>query len=166
MEELVTQELSCTQCQSLIKEEQKFCSGCGFPQRGTAGEKAKFHAEQSMARGKSREAPKLIKQARNTLFFVAGITFLYGIIIFFAQDDTATFIAAAIMTIIYLILGFWSQQKPLIALVLGLLLYLTNIVLSAIIEPETIHKGIIIKVIVIVFLIKGINSALHLRKAN
>jgi hypothetical protein len=166
MEELVSQELACTQCQALIKEEQKFCPGCGFPQRGTAGDKAKYHAEQSMARGKSREAPKLIKQARNTLFFVAGLTFLYGIIIFFAQDDTATLIAAAIMTGIYLLLGFWSQQKPLIALVLGLFLYLTNIVLSAIIEPETIYQGIIVKIIVIAFLAKGINSALHLRKAK
>ena len=166
MEEAVSQELSCTHCQTIIKEEQKFCPGCGFPQRGTAGEKSKFHAEQSLTRGKSREAPKLIRQARNTLFFVAGITFIYGIIIFFAQDDTATLIAAGIMTGIYLILGFWSQQKPLIALVLGFLLYLTNIVLSAALEPTTIYKGMIIKIIVIVFLVKGINSAMHLRKAN
>lgn len=166
MEVSIPEELSCTHCETLIQKNQKYCPGCGYPQRGTAGEKSKFHADRILKNSKAKEAPKLIRQARNTLFVIAGITLLSGLFMFYFQDDIATLIAAVIMTAIYVILGFWSQQKPLIALVCALLLYLTNIVLSAVIEPETIYKGIIIKIIIIVFLAKGINSALHLRKMN
>jgi len=166
MEEVTIPEKVCSHCNASLEENQKFCTSCGYPEDGTEKEKAVFHADRVMAHSKSKEAPKLIRKARNTLFFIAGITFLYGVVIFFIQDDPATLIAAALMAVIYLILGFWSQQKPLVALVLALLLYVTNIVLSLILDPETIFNGIILKVIIIVFLAKGINSALHLRKSK
>jgi len=166
MEEAIIPEKICSHCSASLELNQKFCTGCGYPEEGTEKEKAVFHADRVMAHTKSKDAPKLIRQARNTLFFIAGLTFLYGIFIFFSQDDSFTLIAAALMAVIYLILGFWSQQKPLVALVLALLLYATNIVLNAILDPVTIYKGIIMKVIIIVFLAKGINSALHLRKSK
>jgi len=166
MEEVTIPEKVCSHCNASLEVNQKFCTSCGYPEDGTEKEKAVFHADSVMAHSKSKEAPKFIRRARNTLFFIAGITFLYGVFIFFSQDDSATLIVAALMTVIYVILGFWSQQKPLVALVLALLLYVTNIVLNAIIEPTTIHKGIIMKIIIIVFLAKGINSALHLRKSK
>ena len=80
------------------------------------------------------------------------------------HDDSATLIASGILTIVYLALAYWSQQKPLIAMVLGLLVYLTTLVINAIVDPETIYRGIILKVLIIGFLGKGINSALQLRK--
>jgi len=166
MEDALPEVLSCTQCETIIKETQKYCTNCGYPQRGSAGDKSKFHAERIMNRSKAVDAPKTIRQARNILFIVAGITFIYGIFLFFYRDDMASLIAAAIMTGVYVVLGYWSQQKPLISLVLALLLYATNMVLSFIIEPDTLYKGLIFKVIIIYFLIRGINSAMHLRKAK
>lgn len=166
MEEIIIPEKICSHCSAPIEVNQKFCTGCGYPEEGTEKEKAVYHADMVLAHSKSKDAPKLIRQARNTLFFIAGITLLFGIYAFFVLEDSATLIAAALMAVIYLVLGYWSQQKPLVALVLALLLYATNIVLSAILDPATIYKGIILKIIIIVFLAKGINSALHLRKSK
>ena len=53
------------------------------------------------------------------------------------------------------------------ALVLGLLVYLTVIVLGAIYEPESIISvsGLFLKSFVIIYLAKGINAALQMKKA-
>ena len=148
-----------------MDQEQIYCSNCGYPEKGTVSEKAKFNSDEVLARYKAAEAPRQIKSARNTLFVIAGLAFLTGLFFYGIADDMATLIAGGILAIVYLVLGYWSQQKPLIALVLGLLVYVTNMVINAIIEPETIYKGIIIKVVIIAFLIKGINSAMELRKS-
>ena len=160
------EELKCTHCLKTIPEENKFCEHCGYPQNGTVSEKSKFHSERILSNSKSKEAPRLIRKARNTLFFISGIAFLVGIYYHFAQDDTATFISSTILAGAYLILAFWSQKKPLVSLVLALLLFLTNIVINGIIDTSTIYSGILFKGIIIFFLAKGINSALHLRNAK
>jgi len=85
------------------------------------------------------------------------------LIYFFRFEDSATLIATGILAVIYVVLGYWSQKRPLIALVLGLLVFLTIVVIDAILDPSTIYKGIIIKVLVIGYLAKGINSAMQLR---
>ena len=166
LEESIALPEVCNQCETVLKDEHTYCPACGYPQRGTAGEKSKFHAQRVMNKSKANQAPKVIQQARTILFVIAGITFLYGIILFFSMDDMASLIAAAVMASVYVILGYWSQQKPLVALVLALLVYSTNIVITAIAEPGSIHRGIILKIIIIYFLARGINSAIHLRRVN
>ncbi len=166
MEEILIKEHYCSKCNNEIKINQKFCTNCGYPEFGSISDKATFNSNEVQNYYKLKEAPKKIKSARTSLFVISGISFLYGLIMFFSNDDSASLITSAILSIIYLVLGYWSQQKPLIALVLGLLVYLTIMVLNGIIEPSTIYKGIIIKVLIIAYLGKGINSALHLRKSN
>lgn len=165
-EEIIALPEICKQCETVLKDEHTYCPSCGYPQRGTAGEKSKFHANRVMTKSKANQAPVVIRQARNILFFIAAITFLYGIFIFYSHDDIATLIAAAVMSSVYIILGYWSQQKPLIALVLAVLVYATNMVVNAIAEPDTLFRGLILKGIIIYFLARGINSAMHLRRAK
>lgn len=164
MEELVLDEESCLKCESLVPIDTKFCINCGYPQRGDVGEKAKYNADKVLSHAKSKEAPRLIRKARNTLFAIAALNLLVGLFYFFAQDDIATCIISIVLAIAYVVLGFWSQQKPLIALVLGLFVYLMTIAINAIVLPASIFSGLLIKIIVILFLAKGINSALHLKK--
>jgi len=165
-EETITLPEVCKQCETILKDEHTYCPSCGYPQRGTAGEKSKFHAHRVINKSKASQAPKVIRQARNILFFIAAITFFYGIFLFYSLDDIASLIAAAVMSSVYIILGYWSQKKPLIALVLALLVYATNMVINAIAQPDTLFKGIILKGIIIYFLARGINSAIHLRRAK
>jgi len=49
------------------------------------------------------------------------------------------------------------------ALLLGLFLYLTTIIISAVIEPTTLIRGILWKIIIIAYLGKGIYSASSLK---
>ena len=164
MEEIEMQPLVCNHCSKVVDESVKFCVSCGYPHNGTASEKSKFHADRIINNSKSKEAGGSLRKARNTLFFIAALSFGIGLFYMFTQNATDILITYSIQALIYLLLGFWSQKKPLIALVLALLVYLTTIVISGIVEPATLFKGIIIKIFIIVFLAKGINSALHIRK--
>lgn len=155
---------TCPNCSAEIDGNPMYCVSCGFPLNGTEKEKSKFYAEQAMTKSKVKDAPKKIRQARNTLFIVGGLQLLFGIVVYFMADATEELIAGAVLFLIYLGLGFWSQKKPLIALILGLLLYLSLIILSAVVDPTTITSGVLVKVIIIVFLGKGINSARELKK--
>jgi len=95
---------------------------------------------------------------------MAGLNFLMGIFIFSSSQDIPTLVASTILCIMYLLLAFWSSKKPLMALLLGLLLYLTTIIISAIVDPATIVKGLLIKIFIIAYLGKGIYSASSLNK--
>lgn len=167
MEDLIAQareNINCSQCDTPLAPDKTFCVSCGFPERGTESEKSKFHADRVLNLRKQQYARKELKTGRIILLVIAGLSFLSGLFYFFVHDDSATLIASGILTIVYLALAYWSQQKPLIAMVLGLLVYLTTLVINAIVDPETIYRGIILKVLIIGFLGKGINSALQLRK--
>ncbi len=165
MEELIIAPKTCSQCNSEIEWEQKFCNDCGYPEGGTAQEQSGFHARQVMKKRGQAEATSQIRKGRNSLFVVAGIAFLSGIYYYFILEDSAVLIVNTILSLCYLLLGFWSQKRPLVALILGLLVYLTTLVLNGLLEPETIYKGLLIKIFIIVYLSKGINSALQLRNA-
>lgn len=166
MNEIITpaHPVSCTQCQTKLKEGHKFCTNCGFPQIGTEREQASFHARLKLKEKRSYEASRKIKGARNSLYVISGLSMLFGVIFFFLNDDPATLVASSVLAIIYLALGFWCETRPLIAIVLGLIVFLTTIVAGAIVEPGSLFKGIIIKIIVFSYLLKGVSSAIQLRK--
>ncbi|WP_186991824.1 hypothetical protein [Constantimarinum furrinae] len=166
MEEILPVASHCSFCDTEMQPEQFYCEQCGFPERKTEFEKSRFHAKRVRKKQWTQEASGKIRSGRISLFVVAAISLLTGIFYFYRYEDNATLIASAILAIIYLGLGFWSQQRPLIALILGLLVFVTTIVINGLFEPETIYKGIILKIFIIAYLGKGINSALQLRNSE
>ncbi|WP_299223061.1 zinc-ribbon domain-containing protein [uncultured Aquimarina sp.] len=159
MEEITIQHPLCSQCSTEITSETKFCTHCGFPENGDEKEKAVFHAKKAMKKNQTIDDHKKINSARNTLYWIAGINLVFGFIYFFTSQDVASLIVQIIVGAIYLVLAYWSQKKPFAAILSGLLFYLTMIAILAIAEPATIFSGIIFKVIIIAFLVKGVYSA-------
>lgn len=64
------------------------------------------------------------------------------------------------------VLAFWSRRAPLAAVLVAAASYVAVNVLNAILDPATIGQGIYMKIIIIVFLVRGIRSALAMRPAN
>ncbi len=165
MEDLLIAPKTCSQCNSEIQLVQKYCNDCGYPEGGTEQEQSGFHAKQVIKKREQAEASSQIKKARNSIFVVAAIAFLSGIYYYFKLEDSSILIVNTILSLCYLLLGFWSQKRPLVALILALLVYLTTIVINGLLDPTTIYKGILIKIFILGYLSKGINSALQLRNA-
>ncbi len=107
---------------------------------------------------------KHIRQARNAIFIAAAVLTLNLIILAIMIPASyeylwidlciwGAFIAG------FVILGFWTKKKPYSAIVGALILYALFIILNAALDITTLYKGIILKVIIIVLLIKGLNDA-------
>ena len=67
-----------------------------------------------------------------------------------------------ILAILFLCLGGYSRKKPLACIICGLSLYVIVQILFLIADPLSLLRGIIFKIVIIGYLIKGIQSALEL----
>lgn len=164
--EIDTTIMQCSLCETSLGDGSVFCSNCGYPERGTEKEKAVYHASKVMKKNKHFDAEKKIKSARNTLYVMGGFFFLYSMFYYFNGNDLAVLTTNLILAISYFVLGYWSIKKPLAALLLGLLLYSTVVIISAIVEPASLISGILWKVLIIAYLGKGIYSALGLKNGQ
>ncbi len=159
-----TQDLACTICKTSMYIEDLYCPECGYPEKGTEREVALYHARRAMQKNQNMGADKKIKSARNILYVMAGIVLVFGFFGFFEDEDVGILITNAILGVIYLLLGAWTSKKPLAALLLGLFLYLTTVIISAIFDPSTVLRGIIFKIIITVYLGVGVYSASSIKK--
>jgi hypothetical protein len=64
----------------------------------------------------------------------------------------------------FFLLWIWSRFNPLPAAIVGLILFVSVHALDAVGDPSAILRGIIMKVVVIVLLIKGIAAGVQHRK--
>ena len=107
---------------------------------------------------------KHIRQARNAIFVTAGVLVLNLIILAATAPDYYEYLWLDIaiwgaFVAGFIVLGFWTKKKPYSAIIGALILYAMFIILNAAVDITTLYKGIIFKVIIIVFLFKGINDA-------
>jgi hypothetical protein len=114
---------------------------------------------------------KHVRRARNTIFVVAAVQLLFGLIMGFSGPADSKWITIGIMVIIsgiFAALGFWANKKPYNAILIALILFCGLIILDVVFDPASIIRGIIFKIFIIVYLIAGLNNAretLRLRQA-
>ncbi len=127
--------------------------------------------ETSIFSGEEFSAPhnyQSIKHARNAMFFAAGALLLNMIIMYFTNQDTemiwVDLLVWSLFVTAFILLGVWTNKKPYTAIVLAMILYAGFIILNAALDLSTIYKGIIMKIIVIVYLVKGINDAKEIQE--
>lgn len=143
-----------------LKADEVFCPNCGFPQKGSESDHRKFIATFNVNQRFQDDYKKSINKARNILFILAGLNLVAGLLMgVLIQTDIAMLISSVILAGIYLGLGLWSRTKPFPAIITGLIVYITIIVISAMIEPMSIVSGIIWKVIIISGFIYGYKGA-------
>jgi len=110
----------------------------------------------------TREYDKKIKSAQTSIFVVAGVQMLFGIFYAFTNNGPEMYFTLGIVmfvSLLFLGLGFWCKKKPLAAIVTALILYVSLLLLDAVFDPATLVKGIIMKVLIIIYLVKGIGAA-------
>jgi hypothetical protein len=83
-----------------------------------------------------------------------------------AWEPWGALIVNMILAVIMVGLSIWGRRSPLPAVLIATATYAVVIVASAISNPLTLTQGLLIKIIIIAFLIKGIKAALALRTAS
>jgi uncharacterized Zn finger protein (UPF0148 family) len=85
------------------------------------------------------EADAENQKAERLVMLIAGLNILLGVI--------------------YLGLWVWAKARPLPATISALILFATVWVASAALDPAELIRGIIVKIVILVFLIKAVDSA-------
>lgn len=158
----------CTACFAHVIPNDSFCDSCGYPLKGTEVEQRYFLSQQGVDSIDYADYNKKIKSAGTALYYLAGIFAFWGIVSFFIKSDDPEVLAYVlpniILAVIFLVLGGFSNKKPLACIVSGLFLYVIVQVINAFDDPKTITSGILLKFIIIGYMMKGIKSALGLEK--
>ena len=159
MEDTVLDSASiCDNCMAPISTE-KFCSACGYPMKGSDQEKSDYRAKVSSAKFWLNESDRKINETKNMIYILAGLVFIFGVISGLTTDDDAVVIVNTIIAVLYLILAYWSNSNPFGAILTCFIVYLTLVIVNAIVEPMSIFSGVLWKVFIIVVFVKGIRSA-------
>lgn len=163
----MTEELTCTNCGSKVEEGNTFCSNCGFPARGTDEEKNKFLHRIKLKKDVVKDAEKKIKSVKTMLYILAGLNVVIGLFFVFGSNAYLNFadgIGFLIAGLVFIGCAIWVNKQPLMGVLAAFGFYLFIQVLGAIVDPTTIFKGIILKIIIIGVFIKGVNSARDAKK--
>jgi hypothetical protein len=153
------QSVACENCQAQNASDKKFCSQCRYPITGTDEEKGRFRSDVAKHKILLKDAEDKIQSAKNIIYMLAGFSLLTGVILFFAQDDTASLVVYGVICVLYLTFAAWCSKNPFAAILTAFIVYVTIQVVFAFLDPVTIAQGIIWKVIFIGAFIKGIRSA-------
>jgi hypothetical protein len=104
-----------------------------------------------------------IRKARNTLFFTAALFLVSELLLAAIAGAEFTPLFFGIIIIqsgIFVALAFWTRSRPYAAILVGLIYFLLLWALSiGLYGFEAAYKGIIVKIIIIVFLVKAIKPA-------
>lgn len=149
----------CENCNASNDPSKKFCSQCSFPIGGTEEEKYSFRLLISSRKRLLSDAHDKVKSAKTAIYVLAGLFFVFGLIIGFAGDDFPAMIVNLFLCVIYLVLAVWSGKNPFGAILTAFIIYATVQVVNLFLDPSTLFQGLIIKVFVIIAFVKGIRSA-------
>lgn len=150
---------ACENCHAVNHSRSNFCVECSFPIGGTEEEKTSFRLTVSSRKRFLSDARDKIRSAKNVIFVLAGIFFLFGLYTGFGLDDFPTMIVNLFLCVVYLVLAAWCSRNPLGAILTAFIIYATLMVVNLVIDPTTLFQGIIMKCIIIAALVKGMRSA-------
>lgn len=80
------------------------------------------------------------------------------------QERVLVVVIVLVAGVIFFGLWLWAKKNPLPATITGLVIFVTLCLADAIVDPTYLLGGILLKIIVIVVLISGVQSALAYRK--
>ena len=175
---------ACPKCSAPIMEGQAFCESCGEQL------KAGVERREAVPRAGGEitdQHRKHIRSARFAIMVVAIITIIVSIVMWYMlqrdidkasgnplmliNEKIVAFQKVAIAStffvgLLFIGLFFWAKKNPFGASLTALIIYATSILVQAGMEPETLVKGIIIKIIIILALVRGVQAGLAYKKLD
>jgi hypothetical protein len=116
----------------------------------------------------SPESRKKINNARGILFWIAAAQLLMGCYEYYKAEDNLTGIFAlaidAFVGAIFLTLGLTAKKHTYISLLIGLIAYISFVILFAVLDPSNLRNGVIIKVFFVIYLVKGMKAGKELEE--
>ena len=103
-----------------------------------------------------------VKNAKMWLFIVGGFSIALALFNFFFRYDQLNVLSTVIdcaIGLVYIGLAFLVNQKPYTAVLTGLILYISTILLLGVLDPTNLASGWLFKIIIIAALVSGLKAA-------
>jgi len=149
---------TCNKCKASMATRERFCPSCG----------ADREVEWQVA---GLEMTKLAKARKWILgigvwYLISGAILLLILRKQYGTDEQRNIILATSggLFAIHVGLYFWAKTAPLAAAVVSLLLFVTLHTANAAMDPSTIYKGIVIKVLFVLVLAKAIQAGYEIQR--
>lgn len=123
---------------------------------------------------KTEQLAKQTKKAAGALLAVGILQLVFGTCILamgkqmFANVEPGqlVMVLASVygMGVLYFGLFFWARRSPFPAAIVGLVIYVTMVLLDVLADPTSIWRGIIVKIIIILVLARAISAGAEHRK--
>ena len=147
----------CSSCQAEVPAGERYCGACGYDTHKND------HIETVLE-------PKL-RQARGWILAV-GIIYLASAAVQVAiagdrvssDEITFSFVTAGALFAIHLGLWWWAKTAPFAAALVALVLFVTLQVVWAAIDPESLARGLIIKVLFLIALIQAVKAGVDVQR--
>ena len=155
--------ITCKNCKSEgLDLNLNFCPNCGYPINEDDTEMKRFMVKKQRDKTELEKGEKAVKTARIMLYILSGLNLLIGLIFYaLEQTELIVLLAGIIGALIYFGLALWSKKNPVPAILSGFFVYLIFVALNAIGDPETLYRGILIKVLIVIGFIYGIQGAIN-----
>ena len=156
---LASEFLTCEHCQAQVISTVKFCNSCSFPVGGNEEDKRSFRLTIGNKKRQVKDAEEKIKTCKTIIYILAGIVFISGLVFGFAQDDFVLMIVNLCISLLYLILAAWSEKSPFGAILTAFIIYITLMFINFFIDPASLFRGLLFKILFIGAFVKGVRSA-------
>lgn len=120
------------------------------------------------------EANTVIRQARWALIFITVAQLAIGAFEIYntwgSPSATDSIIGTLIITLFLLVCILWMRVRPMAGLIAGSFIYLGLWILSILLDPSAVYRGILLRIVLVVFLARGIvrlyDRSLHLKELS
>jgi len=154
---------TCRNCKSEVNKYSTICSECNFPLNATQEGQRKFIANQTNSKLTVQESIDDLKSARLVLFAIGFFHLILAMLNYMNAGDPIDLKINSVVSFIFFCLGLFSFKNPIIAILIALIILVTNYTLTLFLLPGYIFVGIIWKIIILVVLI---TCFIKVKKAN
>ena len=166
--------MDCPHCGAVNQPDAQFCESCGMalPDASAAGPRVvtgqDLPATETGQTLQAEEMKKQAKKAAGALLAVAIIQVIFGTVVLMAprlmeqaidvEIDPTAYVFVYGIGVVFFGLYLWARRAPFPAAIVGLVLFLSIHLLDAVADPRAIARGILVKVIIVVVLVKAIQA--------
>jgi hypothetical protein len=145
--------MTCPNCNSTVDTHVDNCLKCRYPFSGTEKEKSLFIAQQIIKVGHIDDAKGSLKTAKTTLFVIGVVNIL---LTFFSATSPIVLGLSIFIGSVFIVFGFIVEKKPFLFLIIPLALLLLFYIGDALVDPMTLVRGVLWKVIYVTALVYAV----------
>ena len=155
---------TCTICETVYAVEPPFCLKCEYPFSALEKDKSVFVGRLFSKKLKIKEAKDKIKRAQNILWVIGGINVLSYAVVVSQSLVVDLNILDLFIGLFFIVFGFYASKNPFLAILISLILLISLYALNAWVDPVSIFRGIIFKIVFIVGLVYALKSIYEVQK--